>query len=256
MRPAPTVVEGVRVLRLPDAAAVAAAAAAALIDAIYQAQAQGRDPVIGVATGDTPQATYARVTAAVESGCLDPARAWIVALDEYVGLGRDDPRRYRHELLRKVVEPWGVDPTRLLVPEVDSADLTEAAHVFEERLAAIGGVDLQLLGIGRNGHVGFNEPGSDPEQGTRLVRLAPSTRAANAVHFRSVDEVPQEAVSQGLATILRARRLLLLATGPQKAAAVAAALGPEADGPVPASVIRSHPHVTVVLDHDAARLLR
>jgi glucosamine-6-phosphate deaminase len=239
-----------RVLVLPDAEAVAQAACAEVLGTVGAARAEGRDPVLGLATGATPRALYRLLAEAAPEVGLADVRG--VALDEYVGLPPDDPRRYRDELVREVVEPWGLDPERLLVPDVDADDLDLAAATFDDRLVALGGVDLQVLGIGRNGHIGFNEPGSSWRLGTRRVRLSPSTREANAAYFDSLDAVPSAAVTQGIATILRARRLLLVATGAAKADAVAAAVAARPSPRCPASVIQFHPEALVVVDDAAA----
>ncbi len=239
-----------RVLVLPSAEAVADVARAEVLGAVDDARGKGRDPVLGLATGASPRALYRLVADAAPDGGLSDV--WAVALDEYVGLGPDDPHRYRAELLREVVVPWGLDPGRLLVPDVDADDLDLSAAVFDDRLAALGGVDTQILGIGRNGHIGFNEPGSSWRLGTRRVRLSLSTRQANSAYFDSLDAVPLAAVTQGIATILRARRLLLVATGAAKADAVAAAVQARPTPRCPASVIQFHPQVLVVLDDAAA----
>lgn len=249
-------VTGPRLVVLPEPGAVADEAARVLLDSVGEARAAGRTPVVGVATGSTPQPLYARVAEAVATGAADLADVWAVALDEYVGLAADDPRRYRAELLRTVVGPWGLDPGRLLVPDADAPEPDVAGAAYDARIAALGGVDVQVLGIGRNGHLGFNEPGADAGRGTHRVRLAESTREANAAHFPDPRDVPREALTQGLATILRARRLLLVATSEAKAPALAAALRGPVHPDCPASVLQQHPDVLVVADEAAAGLLR
>lgn len=203
--------------------------------------------VLGVATGSTPVDTYCELVA---RGGLGPTTL-LAQLDEYVGLPVDHPQRYVNVLRRQLLEPLGLPDTALLGPDVDAVDLAAAAVAYEQRLAAAGGVDLQVLGIGRNGHIGFNEPGTPFDSRTRVTYLAASTRADNARFFGSVDEVPAQVVTQGIATVLGARALLLLAVGAAKAPAIAAMI----DGPrttdVPASALVDHPRLTIVADRAA-----
>lgn len=201
--------------------------------------------VLGVATGASTQATYAELSSRRR---LAPSTI-LCLLDEYVGLGRDDPRRFRNLILRQLAGPLGAD---VVAPDVDvpEEELEPAAAEFERVVRDLT-VDVQILGIGRNGHIGFNEPGTPFTSTTRLVSLSAQTRRDNAGPFGSVDDVPQRAVTQGVATISAAAKILLIATGPAKAPAIAAML----DGPVttscPASSLRSHPHITVIADSAA-----
>ncbi|MCJ1696966.1 glucosamine-6-phosphate deaminase [Rathayibacter caricis] len=205
--------------------------------------------VLGVATGSTPQPLY-RALARLR---LDLSRASAFALDEYVGVPAGHPESYRSVLEREVVAPLGLDPARLHVPDGAAADPHAAARAHEEALAAVGGAAVQILGIGSNGHIGFNEPGSPRDSRTRVVALAERTRLDNRRFFGGdLDAVPTHAISQGVATILSARELLLVATGAGKAEAVAAALQGPIDERMPASFVREHPRVTVLLDRAAA----
>lgn len=230
---------------------------------------------LGVATGRTVTGTYELLPALVG----DAAGVDLFLLDDYVGLQPGDPRGFRATVLRQIADPLGIAPARvhgplpgegrsglggpdlgdpdlgdpdLGRPDLGGSDLDRAADDFERLVSSDGGLDLQVLGVGANGHVGFNEPGSSLDSLTRVVELAPSTRQANAAFFGCVDDVPTRAITQGLATILRARELLLLATGAHKAPAVAAALTGPVTSAVPASVLQRHPRVTVILDEAAA----
>lgn len=203
--------------------------------------------VLGVATGSTPVDTYRELVARGGLG-----RSTVLALlDEYIGLAPGHPQRYRDVIRRQLLEPLGLPDVALLGPDVDGADLDAAAHAYERSLAAAGGVDLQVLGIGRNGHIGFNEPGTSFASRTRVAELSEATRADNAHFFAAADEVPYRVVTQGIATVLGAHALLLLAVGAAKAPAMAAML----DGPrttdVPASALVDHPRLTVVADRAA-----
>jgi len=207
--------------------------------------------VLGVATGSSPATTYRALVRARTTG-VDFSEVRCVALDEYVGLPTSDPRAYDAVLRREVAEPLGVRPENVLVPDGNAADPGRAADAFEAAVRRLGGVRMQLLGIGRNGHLGFNEPGSAFDSRTRLATLSATTRADNARFFEGPEDVPEHCLTQGLGTIMESAKIVLLASGRQKAAAVAAAV----EGPVteacPASVLQRHPDVTVIVDREAA----
>jgi len=204
--------------------------------------------VLGVAAGTTPVEAYTRLVA--RRPPVDGLH--VVMLDEYAGLGEDHPASFRRQIRTVLTDPLGLPPQRLHSLDGLDPDPDAACRRFESTLAGLGGVDLQLLGIGRNGHIAFNEPGSALDSRTRPVTLTASTRAANAPAFPSADDVPARALTQGIGTILEARRLVLLATGPAKAGAVARALEGPVDDAVPASALQRHPDVVVVLDRAAA----
>lgn len=213
------------------------------------------DAVLGLATGSTPLSTYRALARRIHDERLDVSRVRGFALDEYVGLPAGHPESYRAVITREVVEPLGLTPALVQVPNGDPATISTAADEYENAIAAAGGVDLQILGIGRTGHIGFNEPGSSLASPTRVKTLTEQTRADNARFFASPDEVPMHCITQGIGTILRARHLVLLAFGEGKARAVADAV----EGPVsasrPGSAIQLHPHATVILDEAAAAQL-
>ena len=157
-------------------------------------------------------------------------------------------------IAREVIEPLGLDPARVRVPG-DRGPIQTAGDDYERALVEAGGVDLQLLGIGTDGHIGFNEPGSSFESLTRVKTLTEQTRQDNARFFDSIDEVPVNCITQGLGTIRRARHLVLLAFGDAKAEAVAAAVEGPVTASAPGSAIQLHPHVTVLIDEPAASRL-
>jgi len=212
-------------------------------------------PVLGVATGSSPEPVYAALAARANAGTfrVDGLRAF--ALDEYVGLPDDHDERYRNVLLRAFANPLGIDGDRVHVPDGGGEDAPLAAARYEQAIQLAGGIDLQLLGIGRNGHIGFNEPGSDFRSLTRVVELTESTRVANARFFARAEEVPRQSISQGLATIMRSRAVVLIATGAEKADAVRAALTGPVTTDMPASVLQRHPRVSIYLDGAAAASL-
>jgi len=207
---------------------------------------------LGVATGSTPLPVYAALRAQAEAG-VDFAAVTAFALDEYVGLSPRHPESYRAVVDREVTVPLGLDPQNVHVPDGSLAGIETAGERYEQALVANGGVDLQLLGIGATGHLGFNEPGSSFGSLTRVKTLTERTRIDNARFFASLDEVPIHCVTQGLGTILRARHLVLLAFGEGKADAVAAAVEGPVSASMPGSAIQLHAHVTVVLDPAAAQ---
>jgi glucosamine-6-phosphate deaminase len=211
--------------------------------------------VLGVATGSSPVGVYAELARRVEDGRLDLSGVTAFALDEYVGLPAGHPQAYAAVVARDVTGPLRLDPARVHVPDGGAADLEAAAEDYERAIADAGGVDLQLLGIGGNGHVGFNEPTSSFGSRTRIKTLTARTRADNARFFASPDEVPLHCLTQGLGTILGARRLLLVAQGEAKAEAVAAAVEGPLTSMCPGSALQLHPRATVVVDEAAAARL-
>lgn len=213
--------------------------------AIIAESLEGRDtPVLGVATGSTPLLTYAALVAR----SFDASRLHLVLLDEYLGLERGDPRSFGSTIDRVLAGPLGVTSERIHVPPHDGEMTAASCGRFEKLLHDLGGVDLQLLGIGGNGHIGFNEPGSPFDSRTRVVELSDRTMDDNRASFGTATAMPTRACTQGIGTILEARQLLLLAIGGHKARILHAAM----DGPitpsVPASAVRLHPRCTVIAD--------
>jgi glucosamine-6-phosphate deaminase len=235
------------VVIVADAAAAGELAASLIADVLLRR----RNPVLGLATGSTPLTTYAALAAKP----LEMSEVRAFALDEYVGLPAGHPQSYRAVIAREVVGPLGLDPALVRVPGDDGGPIAEAGARYELAIADAGGIDVQLLGIGRTGHIGFNEPGSSLASATRIKTLAQKTRADNARFFDSPDEVPKHCLTQGLGTILRSRQLLLLAFGEAKAEAIAGAVEGPVTASLPASVIQLHPEVTVIVDEPAASRL-
>jgi glucosamine-6-phosphate deaminase len=226
-----------------DAGALVADEIAALI-------ARRPDAVLGLATGSTPEPVYAALRPRLEGVDVSQVRGF--ALDEYVGIDPEHPESYRSVITRQVVEPLGLDPARIQTPNGALASIQHAGEDYERAIAAAGGIDLQILGIGTSGHIGFNEPGSSFASRTRVKTLIAQTRRDNARFFDSVDDVPMHCITQGLGTILDARHLFLLAFGRGKAHAVAGAVEGPVTSSLPGSAIQLHEHVTVVVDEEAA----
>lgn len=236
------------VLVLPAADDVDARAA----DVVAEQVSRRPDTVLGVATGSSPLGAYRELARRQAHGLLDLTRLTCFALDEYVGLPAGHPSGYAAVLERELVRPIGLPPSRMRVPDGSREDLEAACRDYEEAVGLAGGVDLQILGIGANGHIGFNEPGSSLSSRTRVKALSARTRADNARFFEAPDDVPTHCITQGLGTILDARRVLLVAQGERKAAAVAAAVEGPVSAMCPASVLQFHRAVTVVVDEAAA----
>ncbi|WP_344680666.1 glucosamine-6-phosphate deaminase, partial [Actinocorallia glomerata] len=225
--------------------------------------------VLGVATGSSPLPAYDALARridgtgaegsaeggapAVSREALETLTAF--ALDEYVGIEPDRPESYHAVIREEVTEKLGLDPSRVHVPEGAAEDLEAACRHYEQLIADAGGVDLQILGIGATGHLGFNEPSSSFSSRTRVKTLAPQTRRDNARFFSSEDEVPLHCVTQGLGTIMDAGELLLIAYGEHKAEAVARAVEGPLTSMCPASIIQWHHDAVVLLDEAAASKL-
>lgn len=230
------------------------AAGALVAGAIASLIREKPDAVLGLATGSTPLPVYEALAA--RAGDLELSQVRGFALDEYVGLPAGHPESYRSVITREVVEPVGLSPARIQVPNGATETIQHAGADYEAAIEAAGGVDLQILGIGTDGHIGFNEPGSSFASLTRVKTLTEQTRQDNARFFDSIDDVPMHCITQGLGTILRARHLVLLAFGEGKAAAIAAALEGPLSASLPGSAVQLHPRATIVIDEAAASQLQ
>ena len=205
-------------------------------------------------TGTTPLGMYGRLVRIYRSGGVSFARANFFNLDEYLGLRPDHPASYRAYMWENFYGLVDVDPARVHVPRGDAPDPEAECDRYETAIREAGGVDLCVLGIGRNGHIGFNEPGAPFGSSTRVVRLAESTRRINAADFEA-DRAPERAITVGMRTIFDSREVLILASGPDKAEAVAAAVGGEASEDLPASSLGRHPNARLLLDREAATFI-
>jgi glucosamine-6-phosphate deaminase len=226
-------------------------------DAIAALLERKPDAVLGLATGSSPLTIYDELAARCDAGSISFHRARGFTLDEYVGLPADHPERYRTVIDTVFVSRVDFAADAVHGPDGLAADIPAACAAYEDAIAAAGGVDLQILGIGTDGHIGFNEPGSSLASRTRIKTLTLQTRIDNARFFGGdVDAVPTHCLTQGLATIMAARHVILVATGQSKAEAVHHMV----EGPVsamwPATILQHHPHVTVLLDDAAARRLQ
>ena len=210
---------------------------------------------LGLATGSTPNPTYMELARRHREENLSFAQCDAFLLDEYIGLERSDEQSYYATIRREFTNHVDIDDAKVQSLDGRSADPEAEARSYEERITAAGGVDVQILGVGANGHIAFNEPPSALDSRTREICLHPTTVADNARFFDNEDQVPRKALTQGVGTIMEAHTIVLIATGPNKADAVKALVqGPVTPG-CPASVLQNHPRTTVILDEDAAAKL-
>ena len=209
------------------------------------------DCVLGLATGSSPIGTYKQLVEWYEKGDLDFGDVTTVNLDEYRGLPKDNDQSYDYFMHSHFFDFVNINPERTFLPDGMNDDPEKECARYEEVIRATGGVDLQLLGLGHNGHIGFNEPGEVFEKGTHCVDLQPSTIEANKRFFASADDVPKQAYSMGIQTIMMAKKILVVVSGEDKAEAVKNAFFGPVTPKVPGSILQMHPDVTVVADEAA-----
>lgn len=240
-----------KILILPDAGAAADRVAGLIAGRLR------REPsaVLGLATGGTMEAVYARLIAACRAGQVSFAGVRSFNLDEYVGVAPDHPCSYWRYMREQLFDHVDIPPGAALLPRGDAADPAAEAAGYEAAIVRAGGIGLQLLGLGANGHIGFNEPTSSLSSLTRIKTLTRSTREANARFFDRPEDVPRMAITMGIGTILNADEVLLLAYGEGKAAAAARMIEGPLSASCPASALQMHRKATVVLDEAAASRL-
>ena len=213
------------------------------------------DCVLGLATGSTPLPTYQKLVQLCERGAIDFSAVRTFNLDEYVGISREHEQSYYRFMFDNLFSKINIEKENVHLPNPASDDLNDDCVAYDAAIDAAGGIDLQLLGIGHNGHIAFNEPSDTFSDGTHIVELTKSTIEANKRFFECEDDVPRKAISMGISYIMKAREIIMLATGAGKAEAVKAMINGEIDPGCPASILQSHPAVTVYLDEEAASLL-
>lgn len=211
--------------------------------------------VLGLATGRTMESLYALIAKMHREDGLDFSLAATFNLDEYVGLAPDDPCSYRYYMNGRLFSKINIDPRNTHLPNGAAEDLDAECRNYEERIKEYGGIDLQLLGIGRTGHIGFNEPLSAMQSRTRAKALTPETIAQNAPLFDNPARIPKRALTMGIGTILESKRCLMLVTGEEKAAIVARAVEGPITSMISATALQLHPRCTVIVDADAASCL-
>lgn len=213
------------------------------------------DCVLGLATGSTPIGTYKQLVEWYKKADLDFSQVTTVNLDEYRGLSGDNEQSYRYFMNTNLFDHVNIDKSRTFVPDGMEQDPEKACRDYNNIIRSVGGIDLQLLGIGGNGHIGFNEPADAFEVETHCVNLTESTILANARFFESMDDVPKQAYTMGIKNIMSAKKILLVATGENKAEALYNSLFGKITPSVPASILQLHGDVTVVADEDALSMI-
>lgn len=209
------------------------------------------DCVLGLATGSTPIGTYEQLVRWYEKGDLDFSEVHSVNLDEYRGLRPDNEQSYRYFMNKHLFDSINIDKANTFVPDGTEPDKEKACKKYDEIIRSHGGVDLQILGLGHNGHIGFNEPGSAFDKETHCVALSESTIEANARFFDSLDDVPKEAYTMGIKTIMQAKKIVVIVSGESKKDIVKKAFSGPITPEVPASVLQLHNDVILVGDEAA-----
>lgn len=241
-----------KVIRVKDYQELGKKAAAIIIEHVKAKP----DAVLGLATGSTPQTTYRELIRDHKENGTSYRQVTTVNLDEYIGLSPEDPNSYHYFMKKELFDAIDIAKENTHLPNGEAADLEAECRRYDDLIRSVGGIDLQLLGIGRNGHIGFNEPGTSFQTRTHVVELAEDTRKANARFFPSLDAVPTSAITMGIQNILESKRILLLASGPAKAEAMARLLNQrEITEAFPASCLHLHDDVTVIADEAALSLV-
>lgn len=240
-------IDNIKVFKVCDYAEMSNLAAEILISEVKN----NPNIVLGLATGGTPEGMYKKI---VEDHKLNNTSFEGVTsfnLDEYVGLTGDNETSYRHYMDEHLFNHVNINKENTFVPFGVSEDLSQGCLDYEATMKELGPINLQILGIGGNGHIGFNEPGTSFESITHVIDLDQSTIEANARYFNSIDDVPKKAVTMGISTIMRSEKIILLASGASKLDAVTKLLKGEISEDMPASVLRKHPNVIVIVDEEA-----
>lgn len=214
------------------------------------------DSILGLATGSTPIGLYAELVKDYQAGLISFAQIQTFNLDEYRGLEGTHDQSYRYFMNDNLFYHVDIDKQKTHVPDGANPDADDACRAYEIAIQQAGGIDLQLLGLGHNGHVGFNEPADHFPVTTNCVDLTESTIQANSRLFNSIDEVPRQAYTMGIGTIMKAGSILVVANGTDKAQIVADAFTGPVVPQVPASVLQLHPRVTVIVDAEAGSIIK
>lgn len=213
------------------------------------------NPILGLATGSTPEGMYRYLIEKYQAGEVSFKSAKSFNLDEYIGLSADDKNSYNYYMFDKFFNHVDILKENVNLPNGTATDLKQACLDYDQKIKDAGGIDIQVLGIGVNGHIGFNEPGTPFTMRTHVVDLTESTRQANSIYFPSLDEVPTQAFTMGIGTIMESKEIILLAYGESKANAIAKMLKGEVTEDLPASILKNHPNVTVIADEKALSLV-
>jgi glucosamine-6-phosphate deaminase len=206
---------------------------------------------LGLATGGTPQGVYQHLIADYQKNGTSYAQVTSFNLDEYIGLSKDDPNSYYRYMYENLFKHINISLQQTNIPSGINTNLQSECEEYENKIQQYGGIDLQLLGIGSNGHIGFNEPGTSFQSKTHVVDLTQSTREANARYFTSIEEVPTQAITMGIQSIFKSKEILLLASGKAKQDAMVKLLNGDVTESFPASILKQHPNATIIADEEA-----
>lgn len=235
----------------PNPSAIAHYVTSQLVDLIKRKPSA----VLGLATGSTMEPVYQQFMHEVAVQNLNVSRLTTFNLDEYIGLGEDHPQSYHYYMREHLFNRLAFATHQSFLPDGLCTDLAEQCQAYTQYISQAGGIDLQLLGIGTNGHIGFNEPGTSFQSQTHVVELSERTRIDNGRFFDSMDEVPTHAITLGLQEIMEAKSILLLITGANKAQVTLDLYNSAIDESMPASIIKQHPNAMILIDEAAAALL-
>ena len=213
------------------------------------------DCVLGLATGSSPIGIYDQLVEWYKKDDLDFSRVKTVNLDEYVGIDEDNPQSYHYFMKQNLFSRVNIDMKNVHIPEGTNPDMEGECLSYERAIESIGGIDMQLLGLGSNGHIGFNEPGECFTRKTHIVDLAESTIEANKRFFEDASQVPRQAITMGIGTIMKAKKILMVVDGEKKAKVLKEALTGEVTPKVPASILQLHPDFTLVADDEALKYM-
>lgn len=209
--------------------------------------------VLGLATGGTPIGTYQCMVKDHQTNHTSYQHVVTFNLDEYIGMKPEDPNSYHYYMAEHLFDHIDIPKEQIHLPDGQAEDLAGECKAYDQKIEEHGGIDMQILGLGSNGHIGFNEPGTPFDTATHVIDLTEDTREANARFFNSLDEVPTQAITMGIKSIMKSRKILLLVSGEEKSEALARFLDGEADPSFPASVLKKHDDVIVIADAGALR---
>lgn len=224
------------------------------VSELFIEEIKKENPVLGLATGGTPVPTYKKLIEKTKERNISWGHVRTFNLDEYTGIGPAHEQSYRYFMNENLFNKVDINIYNTYVP-LGFGDLEKNARTYDEKISLEGGIDLQILGIGSNGHIAFNEPGTSFEQGTHVIELTESTREDNKRFFNSIEEVPTHSITMGLASIYKSKKIVLVATGENKADAIYKMIEEKPTTDLPASILQNHENVIVVLDTDAASKL-
>lgn len=212
-----------------------------------------KNTVLGLPTGKTPLGMYQELIKRFRKGEIDFSQVITFNLDEYYGLSPEHPQSYNYYMWQTFFNNINIKKENVFIPDGVTKDVQKECRYYESLIEKKGGIDLQFLGIGDNGHIGFNEPATALNSKTHLVNLSQTTIEANSRFFNDIEEVPRKALTMGMGTIMKAKQIILLASGMKKAPAIAKTINGKVNTEVPASLLQLHRDVTIIVDKDAAR---